>query len=450
MVEQLAMELDLYFSDPPSQATLLSITLPFYQRPFTTPLAPEEGIYWNSGTASLRLLGLGSAWSVQLKGSARFCEAEQQLKQLHNHWSQIDPDDCGHAPQLYFQYAFDADDPMKGEWSGLPNTLLSMPRLQLINHKAHQFITLSHPISGSNPQQILARWEEDLNTLQGLLETPHSASAASTLTRANQTTETAIQIQQGINAIQHGTLEKIVWGEAQQFQLSQPLSLQPALQQLERRNRSGVQLLFAEAGKQFITAPPERLLKKQGGQIEAEALAGTVPRGKNEKEEQQLEQQLLQTPKLQHEHQLVADFIQQQLKQHCDNVESSATPAIYKLENVQHLLTTYHGQLKQRHSLFELTEALHQNPAICGTPQTEALAWLQQHHNSHRGYYCGGAGWIDGKGDGEIHVLLRCSLADTATATLFAGAGIVKESTAEEEQTEINLKIEGLLNVLAR
>ncbi|MBT3197744.1 MAG: isochorismate synthase, partial [Gammaproteobacteria bacterium] len=255
-------------------------------------------------------------------------------------------------------------------------------------------------------------------------------------------------LQQAIDTIRQGGIEKVVWGTAQPFQLSQPLPLLPALRGLEQRNRRGVQLFFSERGKKWFAAPPEQLLRKEEQQIETEALAGTLPRGNSSEQEQQLEEHLLNDPKLQHEHQLVSDFIQQQLQHHCTTLEASAPPTIHKLENIQHLLTPIRGQLSPGSNLFELIEALHQSPAICGTPKPTSLKWLQQHHNSHRGYYCGGAGWITPQGDGEIYVLLRCAMVEEDCATLYAGAGIVNGSSAEEEQREIALKIQGMVNTL--
>jgi len=448
MIEQLAMELDLFFSDPPAEATLLSITLPYHRRPFTTPVVPREGIYWNGGTRGSRLLGLGTAWRATLQGADRFQQAEQQLEQLHSHWSQIDPDECGHAPPLYFQYAFSEDDPMEAEWSEFPNTLLSLPRLLLSSRQGHQFITLSHPIGDTDQQQLLELWENDLDMLESLMG-PQQLTERPTLLRTAPERNSSSLIQHGIDAIQQGTFEKVVLGEAQHFSLSHPLRLQSALQQLEHYNRNGIQLLFTEAGKQLIAAPPEQLLSKHENHIKADALAGTLPRGESDDEELQLGQQLLNDPKLQHEHQLVVDYIQQQLEQQCDDIQHPATPTIHKLEHIQHLLTPVEGILSKHTSLFELTESLHQSPAICGHPKANALTWLQQQENSNRGYYCGGAGWIDAAGDGEIHVILRCAIVEQKQATLYAGAGVVAGSTANQEQAEIELKIEGMVHTLS-
>lgn len=448
MIEQLEMELELFFSDPPPEATLLSITLPFHRRPFTTPLVPDSGIYWNSRSSG-RLLGIGTAWQCRTQGAERFQQLEQARTELLNHWSQIDPEESGHAPPLYLQYAFDPQDPMEQEWSGFANTLLLLPRLLLTSRQGHQFITLSHPVEAqSEPQPLLQQWQQDLQQLETLF-TPQPEQEPPTLQPSPQQPSSRALIEHGIESIQRGELEKVVLGHAQPCRLSAPLSPPRALQQLERSNRHGVQLLYAAEEKKLIAAPPEQLLKKTGATVEAEALAGTLPRGETPELERQLEQQLLQDGKLLHEHQLVVDFIEQQLAHHCSSVERPDSPTVHKLEQIQHLLTALQGELKQESTLFELTATLHQSPAICGTPKQSALEWLRQQNNSQRGYYCGGAGWINNAGDGEVHVVLRCALIEAEQATLYAGVGVVDGSDTEEEQREIGLKIQGIARVLS-
>ncbi len=448
MIEQLSLELDLFFEDPPAEVSLLSITLPWLRRPFSAPVVPEHGIYWHNGNSHTRRVALGDAWSITLRGAERFADAEQHFNQLQSRWTHLDPEESGQHPQLFFQYAFDAEDPMDGPWRGLPNTLLQLPRISLSNQQGHQWITLSHPVDGNNRSTILEQWQQDLQALQDLLDTRYSEVGSPLLTPAEPSILQGGVVGQAIETIQQGEIEKIVCTAESHYQISSPPPLQPTLKRMERRNQNGIQQLYTIPNKQWIAAPPEQLVKKTGTSVEAEALAGTVPRGHSKDEELALEQQLLNDPKLQQEHRLVAQFIQQQLTLHCGEIDTPQPPRIQKLGHVQHLLTPFKATLKHPHSLFALAKSLHQSPAICGTPKHKALEWLRQHDNGERGYYCGGAGWIDSEGDGEIHVLLRCGLATDEQLHLYAGAGIVAGSNIDEEEAEITLKIQGMLDTL--
>ncbi len=445
MIEQLAQELELFFDELPDNSALLSITLPFHQRPFTTPLIPETGIYWHNGTTRQRTLALGNAWSTTTAGSDRFSTSEQQLQQLISLWVQLDPQESPITPKIFLHYAFDEQDPMEQEWQGLPNCELHLPRLQLNNHNGQQWITLSHAVNGKNPEEILQQWASDLETLQLLLDRPPPAQQQVQITPQQRS---LAPIADAIHATRNKQCEKIVVGEKQQYLLNHVLDLRTPLQQLEQRNPQGVQYCLSKNGKHFIAAPPEKLLHKSGTTLQTEALAGTVPRGSSAEEEQQFEDLLNSDQKLQQEHQLVVDYIQQQLAPLSTTLKYPEKATVHKLEQIQHLQTPFNATLKQNTSLFSLITALHQSPAICGTSRQNALAWLRSHDNNNRGYYCGGAGWVDCMGDGEIQVLLRCGLVEALKITLYAGAGIINSSDSATEQHEIDIKISNMAEAL--
>lgn len=442
---KLKLELELFFDELPADCTLLSITLPFHQRPFTNPLIPQEGVYWHSSATQRRTLSLGAAWSVTTTGRDRFSECEQQLQQLIPHWVELNPEESPLTPRLFLHYAFDENDPMEQEWQQLPNCELHLPRLQLNNRRGEQWISLSHTVDGEDSTTILQQWRDDLEMLQQLINQPPPENIDTRLTVQQRK---QAPIEEALHATRTEGCEKIVVGEAQMYSLNHPLDLRTPLQRLEQRNPQGVQLCLSRSGRQFFAAPPEKLLHKSGASLQTEALAGTVPRGSNQDEEQAFEAQLNSDQKLQQEHHLVVDFIRQQLAAHSTTLEYPKLPVVHKLEHIQHLQTPIDAKVKAESSLFSLIAALHQSPAICGTPRGHALQWLRTHHNSRRGYYCGGAGWIDSNGDGEIHVLLRCGLTDGDGVTLYAGAGIIDSSARETEQHEIEIKINSMAEVL--
>ena len=454
MISKLESELDLVYRDESALPRLISIILPFNERPFTTPPQLNNGVYWRSPLGKTRLLALHDSWRIELGGKRRFTDAREQFQNLLGSWQSFDPEETGTTPRILFQYAFSEDDPMEREWQGLPNSLLLLPRIQLLNHSGLQSIVFSHVTEGVTREEILQQWKTDLEELQALTGHHPPETTPSRLIAEPPPSSTLHQLlDEAIAVIRTTAIEKIVVGEQHRFQFNQPLSLERTLRQLEQRSPESAQFAFSYQGRHFIAAPPEKLFSRHGNTIQCDALAGTLPRGTNPTQESKLEQQLLNDTKLRHEHQLVVDAIEHQLAPLCNNVTRSPVPQAHKLENIQHLLTSIRGELagnsgSDTHTIFDLIAALHQSPAICGTPRENALQWLKEHDNSNRGGYCGGAGWIDRNGDGEIHVLLRCAVVEGAEATLYAGAGITEDSIAEAEAEEINLKIRGMLNAL--
>jgi len=57
-------------------------------------------------------------------------------------------------------------------------------------------------------------------------------------------------------------------------------------------------------------------------------------------------------------------------------------------------------------------------------------------------------GWFDSDGEGTFAVAIRSAVVRGTTATLFAGAGIVADSDADEEWDELQLKYRPILDEL--
>jgi isochorismate synthase EntC len=65
-----------------------------------------------------------------------------------------------------------------------------------------------------------------------------------------------------------------------------------------------------------------------------------------------------------------------------------------------------------------------------------------------RGWYAGAVGWIDGRGDGELALALRCGLLWEDGARLYAGVGVMPDSDPALELEETEIKFKALLTAL--
>jgi isochorismate synthase len=449
--------------------TVISIIIPFNERPFTAPCCTSspyrDSIYWRSPKGKVRVLALGDCWSVELSGTDRFREAESHFNQLIESWdifNHLDSEESSSVtPRVLFQYAFSEKDPMNGEWSNFPNTVLKLPKLQLLNENGIQSIIFSHTTDNSS-SQIMEEWE----SLLQLLQQPPEVDTDNTKEVEFRATEIKSNSSENIRLIERAIsttkdredredktekslIQKLVIGQQKNFIFPSKISSERTLKNLESSSPESAQFAFSNSTHTFIASPPEKLFSKRGNIINSDALAGTVQRGSSLAEEAELESKLLTSKKLNIEHRIVVDAVRNSLASLCRNQNSERKPKIRKLGNIQHLLTSITGELQDSVSIFKLIETLHQSPAICGTPRADSFEWLENEHNSNRGAYCGGAGWIDSKGDGEIHVLLRCAMIEQDRATIYAGAGIVDGSKSRDEQQEIDLKISGVLDSIS-
>jgi menaquinone-specific isochorismate synthase len=191
----------------------------------------------------------------------------------------------------------------------------------------------------------------------------------------------------------------------------------------------------------LVGATPELLVGRRGDEVVSRALAGTVGRSDDEVEDASLGAQLLASEKDRWEHQLAAESVAEVLARHCAELEHEREPRLLRLDNVQHLATTYRGRLTSGVSSLMLAGALHPTAAVGGTPRDRAIAMIRELEGMDRGRYAAPVGWTDAAGDGEWGIALRCAELAGARARLFAGVGVVAASLPEAELEETRLKL---------
>lgn len=196
----------------------------------------------------------------------------------------------------------------------------------------------------------------------------------------------------------------------------------------------------------FFGASPERLFKRQGLDIESEALAGTKPRGKTAAEDAYFEKILRDSPKDAREHEIVVEAIKGVFKKLCVSFQADTKPSVAKASSAHHLITYFRGILKEAIDDARILTGLHPTPAVGGMPRTRVLKAIAKLEPFERGWYAGPIGYI-GSDSVDFAVALRCALMRGSYVNLYAGAGIVEGSTADEEWQEIEQKKSIFLNL---
>ena len=179
-----------------------------------------------------------------------------------------------------------------------------------------------------------------------------------------------------------------------------------------------------------------------------EAIAGSAPRGTTPETDEKLGNTLLCSIKELHEHQLVVNYITQQLTQLNLEPQRSPFPKLLQLANIQHLHTPIVAKLPPDLNALDIVSHLHPTPAVAGVPQDMACALIQEQEAFERSLYAAPIGWVNYRGDSEFIVGIRSALLDGHTSRLYAGAGIVRGSQPELEVSEIELKLQALLTTL--
>ncbi|WP_248958526.1 isochorismate synthase [Sphaerisporangium perillae] len=195
---------------------------------------------------------------------------------------------------------------------------------------------------------------------------------------------------------------------------------------------------FSCAG--LVGATPELLVRHTGKAIESLVLAGTTYRGAGPAEDRAQAAALFASRKDRHEHACAVASVREALTPLCASLTVPDEPELLVLPNVQHLASRVRGRLADGASVLDVVAAMHPTAAVGGTPTGVALDVIRELEGMDRGGYAGPVGWIDGRGDGEWGIALRCAQIDGRRARLFAGCGIMGDSDPAAELAEAQAK----------
>lgn len=340
-------------------------------------------------------------------------------------------------------------------WEPLGGYWFVVPRLELSRRGAEQELAC-HVHGGDDPAQVLAFLNEaslasaPVNDPHPFVESPPWVGAAALREREDVPDRAAWEsiAAAALAAIRGGELEKIVLARCARLRLDAPRDAFALLEQLRGVTRDCFHFGFQpEAAMAFIGASPERFYRRVGASLDTEAVAGTRPRGASETEDRALGGDLLASDKERREHGCVRDAIEATLAPLSTTLRMDAHPALVKLARGQHLVSGVSAQLRDRVGDGELIARLHPTPAVGGTPTAAALARIREWEPFDRGWYAAPVGWI-GRGAAEFAVAIRSALCHGDNLWLYSGAGVVDGSTAAEEWSEIENKIEGFRSIL--
>ena len=244
-----------------------------------------------------------------------------------------------------------------------------------------------------------------------------------------------------LDRVSEGTLEKVVLARKSTFGFTAELDplacLQAVLPGAERCYRF---CFVPAAGRAFLGASPERLYRREGQRILCDAIAGTRTRGDGASLDRQLARDLMGSEKERREQDYVVRGIRESLAPLCSSLNAGDGLSVVKLQQCQHLMSTFEGTLRDGVGDAELLKALHPTPAVGGYPTDRAVREIEEREPFDRGWYAGPVGWV-GRDGAEFAVAIRSGLVEGSTLSVFAGAGIVAGSVPGNEWEELDYKI---------
>jgi isochorismate synthase len=211
----------------------------------------------------------------------------------------------------------------------------------------------------------------------------------------------------------------------------------------ERYPRMFISLVYTEKSGYWLTATPEILLEKQDAQWRTIALAGTM-KLVGEQLNGEGEALAWSTKNIQ-EQRIVATYITECLEQFTSDFQEEG-PRTVRAANLVHLRSDFTFTLPDSDHLGDLLHALHPTPAVCGLPKRDTFNFIIRNEHAPRRYYSGFMGPIGEQT--HLYVSLRCMNIEANRYHLYAGGGLLKDSTEEQEWQETEAKLETMRSLL--
>lgn len=403
----------------------------------SNPIASRN--YWKNRNQSLSLATLGSSLTISSDDIAQQPDFFAKMMSV-----------LGESQACFLGgYAFNGK-PGTDQWQEFSAINFCLPLVEL--RQEHDTCSIHVNIYANS----LSDWQENieiaLTTLNGLIFPEANLGLNfdnAIVSRKDSLSfdQWQLLIQKTLFDIRKSNLQKVVFAREVTLDMQKAVDTFALLNQWQQVTPNSFSFLIEHQSSTFIGCSPERLFCRRQNQISTESLAGTVRRGKDSEEDFLLGQELITDVKLRHEHELVTNYIIDNIKPLVSNLQQPDAASVYKLDRIQHRYLPLKAILNPGIGDVDLLLSLHPTPAVGGLPKEESIQHIENNETINRGWYSGVVGIVSNNYS-EFAVAIRSALVQEQQIKCYSGVGIVEGSTPSSEWQELESKIESFLSIL--
>ena len=337
--------------------------------------------------------------------------------------------------------------------------LMFFDRLLAFDHLRHQIhIIASADVSRESPRKAYDRAVEDIEVLEkqlsgGLRFMGWQSVAANSRGKLKISSVTPQkQFERSVATAK----EYIAAGDIFQVVLSQRLDFKPAVapfdiyRALRAVNPSPYMYFLKMGDTHVLGSSPEMLVRVTGRKLEYRPIAGTHPRGKDDAEDQRLQEKMLSDEKERAEHVMLVDLGRNDLGRVSEYGSVKVKDLMYveRYSHVMHIVSALEGKLRPDLHALDAFAACFPAGTLSGAPKVRAMQIIEELEPTRRGIYGGSVLYADFAGNLDSCIAIRTMLMQGKKAYLQAGAGIVADSDPATEYQEAMNKAQAVLRAV--
>ena len=236
----------------------------------------------------------------------------------------------------------------------------------------------------------------------------------------------------------------IIDGDVMQVVLSQRMSMDFVgesinfYRELRELNPSPYMYYLNMGDYQIVGSSPEILVRLEDDLITVRPIAGTRPRGKNENEDNILENELRNDPKELAEHLMLIDLGRNDAGKvsKVGSIKLTDKMMIEKYSHVMHMVSNVTGNIEKKLSMIDVLKSTFPAGTVSGAPKIRAIDIIYELETIKRGIYAGAIGYLGWNGNMDTAIAIRTCVIKDGKLNIQCGAGIVNDSIAELEWEE--------------
>jgi len=209
------------------------------------------------------------------------------------------------------------------------------------------------------------------------------------------------------------------------------------------RQQSVAYSAFMNLGDHHVLSfSPELFFRTENSRIVTRPMKGTMSRGRDATEDQEMAVRLRNDAKNCSEHVMIVDLLRNDLGRICTpgSVSVEAPFSIERYETLHQMTSTVSGTLRPQIGYYDIFRSIFPCGSITGAPKIRSMQIISELEQGARGIYTGAIGFISPQRSSTFNVAIRTLVVRGDAVTMGVGGGIVADSDPQEEYRECLLK----------
>ena len=200
----------------------------------------------------------------------------------------------------------------------------------------------------------------------------------------------------------------------------------------------------------IVGSSPEMLVRVRGREIEYRPIAGTLPRGSSNEEDEANAERLRNDEKERAEHIMLVDLGRNDLGRvsRYGTVKVAELMCIERYSHVMHLVSSLRGELRDGVDRWDALMACFPAGTVSGAPKVRAMEIIDELEPTKRGVYAGAVMYVDFSNNLDSCIAIRTLVVRGNKGYIQAGGGIVADSVPESEYMETVNKSRALIRAI--